>query len=95
MLIARPIQLKWKIAANLSLINAGKNAITSYRTTKAGDRFERQELVFTDKAATVSGATLVSLEIDSTKKYRSIFGFGEAFTDATEHNLVKLPLELH
>ncbi|KAM7286292.1 lysosomal acid glucosylceramidase-like [Ixodes scapularis] len=68
--------------------------VAAYESNKAGKRFDKVTLSFDEPGMPNEAADLVSVVIDSSKKYQSIFGFGGAFTDAAGINLQSLPEEL-
>lgn len=68
--------------------------VAAYESNKAGKRFDKVTLSFDEPGTPNEAADLVSVVIDSSKKYQSIFGFGGAFTDAAGINLQSLPEEL-
>ncbi|EEC01398.1 glucosylceramidase, putative, partial [Ixodes scapularis] len=68
--------------------------IAVYESSKAGKRFDKTTLSFNKPANLDGNDDAVSVVIDSSKKYQSIFGFGGAFTDAAGINLQSLPEQL-
>ncbi|CAN8029211.1 unnamed protein product [Ixodes persulcatus] len=68
--------------------------IAVYESSKAGKRFHKTTLSFNELANPDGNADAMSVVIDSSKKYQSIFGFGGAFTDAAGINIQSLPEQL-
>ncbi|KAM7285332.1 lysosomal acid glucosylceramidase-like [Ixodes scapularis] len=68
--------------------------IAVYESSKAGKRFDKTTLSFNEPANPDGNDDAVSVVIDSSKKYQSIFGFGGAFTDAAGVNIQSLPEQL-
>uniref|UniRef100_A0A4D5RNY4 Glucosylceramidase n=1 Tax=Ixodes scapularis TaxID=6945 RepID=A0A4D5RNY4_IXOSC len=68
--------------------------IAVHESSKAGKRFDKTTLSFNKPANLDGNDDAVSVVIDSSKKYQSIFGFGGAFTDAAGINLQSLPEQL-
>ncbi|CAG2106584.1 unnamed protein product [Medioppia subpectinata] len=64
---------------------------TVYESNKVGDRFKETELKFgSTTSGAVSDGQRVTVTIDATKKYQSIYGFGAAFTDSTGQMLASV-----
>ena len=64
-----------------------------FETSRSGDRLREVQLKFGSKVR--SNVTLKhSINIDRTKKYQKIIGFGGAFTEASGLNIKTLPKEL-
>ena len=70
-----------------------KGVITSYLTSKDGDRFAKSQLHFSSNVPSHVAPT-ISITIDHQKQYQKIIGFGGAFTDAAGINIAKLPKDL-
>ncbi|CAN7939571.1 unnamed protein product, partial [Ixodes hexagonus] len=72
----------------------GPGVIAAYESNKAGKRFDKTTLSFDEPGKPNKKGDPITVVIDSSKKYQSIFGFGGAFTDAAGINLQSLPEEL-
>lgn len=67
-----------------------KGIVTSFLSSKSGDRFTEKKVNFA-KVKSTHVAPTISVTIDHSKKYQKIIGFGGAFTDAAGINIAKLP----
>ena len=75
------------------LKKTAKGVVTVFESSRDGDRFKEVQLKFGSKVT--SNVTLKhSINIDRTKKYQKIIGFGGAFTDASGLNIKTLPEKL-
>ena len=74
--------------------------VSSYTTSKAGSRFLHKDYRFQTKQEaehdqhTIKTPISTLIEIDRTKHYQSIIGFGGTLTDATVIMISKLPQDL-
>lgn len=70
--------------------------ITLYESAKSGLRFSPSSLAFKQDIPEENSyfKFSTSIEIDSTKKFQTLLGFGGAFTDAVGVNLRSLPPKL-
>lgn len=69
-----------------------KGVLTAYSTSQTGDRFARKEYHFSE--ANTANTDKIRVEIDRSKKFQKILGFGGAFTDATGINIATLSSDL-
>lgn len=67
--------------------------MSSYVTSKSGDRFAKKELHFS-KDPIKKHDQAITVDINHEQKFQTILGFGGAFTDAAGLNIEKLPKEL-
>ena len=80
---------------NLNLsISKVPGVITSYATNKVRARFSHREYQFAKQVPTTNSHFNVTIEINRSKKFQKIIGFGGAFTDSTGINIAKLSKSL-
>lgn len=69
-----------------------KGVVTSFQTSKDGDRFAEKKLHFSESP--IKNSANITVTIDHKQKFQKVIGFGGAFTDAAGLNIAKLPKEL-